>query len=112
MELKLKELEFNDAFELASIFKNLKLTLSQDDVKKLEESKIKAGIQLIFNLLGDLKESKQEINTFLGHLFGITGEEFGKLKMKDLAKCFKQINEFKQSEDFKDFMDAVGQLIL
>lgn len=62
MELKLKELEFNDAFELASIFKNLKLTLSQDDVKKLEESKIKAGIQLIFNLLGDLKESKQEIN--------------------------------------------------
>ena len=109
--MKLKELEFNDVFELSKILKNLKIELSKEELDRLGNDGIKAGIQLFLNIIGNLQSSKKEINTFLGHLFGISGDEFGKLGIKDTTNCLKEFNELKKTGEFKDFLDAVGQLM-
>ena len=109
--MKMKELKFNDVYEVAELIKTIKFEISEEDLEKLGNDGVKAGIQLIKNVIGDIKESKTEMNKLLGYLFGITGDEFGELGMKDVASVLRQIAQYKKTPDFLDFLDAVSQLM-
>lgn len=111
--MKMKELVFGDVFEAAEIAKTLKINLSEDDLAKLENDGVKAGIQIILNLVGNLKVNNADvaIEKFLGHLFGITGEEFHNLGLKDTTLVIKELTKLKKSGEMLDFLDAVGHLM-
>jgi len=109
--MKMKELKFNDVYEVAELIKTIKFEISEEDLQKLENDGVKAGIQLVKNIIGDIKESKTEMNSLLGYFFGITGEEFGNLNMKDTTLVLKELAKYKKTTDFLDFLDAVSLLM-
>ena len=108
MDLKIRQLKFNDIYDAAKILKNIKVELTEEELTRVSNDGIKAGITVIKNIVAESKEAKEEINSFLGGLFGITGEEFGELNMVQTAKCIKQLKEL---EGISGFFDAVGQLM-
>lgn len=108
--MKLKQLEFNDIYELADIVKDLDFELTDDEIKQFEGDTTKAGIRMYKKALGNLKKTKPALNKFLGHMFGMSGEEFGKLGLRDLGDALKQLNDLKNSEEVKLFFELVGQL--
>jgi len=103
MELKIRQLIWNDIYDVADIVKGMDIKVPEG-----ERDPQKAGMIMMKSMLGQTKGAKKQINEFLGSLFGITGAEFGKLSLSESIKAIKQLSEL---EDLKDFFDSVGQLM-
>mgnify|MGYP005995614663 CR=1 FL=1 len=105
-DLKIRDLIWDDVYVAAGILKNLKVDMTGIDVE--EDSAIGTGISIFKNMIANAKDAKVEIDTFLGSLFNITGEEFNKLPLFKAAKCMRQ---FKEVEGFEDFFSSVKDIV-
>jgi hypothetical protein len=103
--LKIRELVFDDVYIAAEILKSIEIDLTKVDMSSSDPKAV--GVNVIKHIVGNSGTAKVEINNFLGSLFGITGEEFGKLKIKQSINCIKQIKEL---EGLSDFFDSVKDL--
>ena len=96
----MRQLQTNDIFSMSRILKKLDL--------KFEESE--TDEELVLDLIKKVAENaymaQTEINNFLGELSGMTGEEFGKLPLKESLAIIK---EFKQLDGINDFFKSAGQ---
>jgi len=74
------------------------------------DAKDKSDEQLGMNLLMQVAENahlaQNEINEFIGGLADMTGDEFGKLPIKESIEIIKQ---FKELDGIADFFKLVGQ---
>lgn len=97
----MRQLQTNDLFSMSRILKKLDL--------KFEDSE--TDEELVLDLIKKVAENaymaQTEINNFLGELSGMTGEEFGKLPLKESLAIIK---EFKQLDGINDFFKSAGQL--
>lgn len=105
-ELKIRQLVFDDVYAAAEILKSIKIDMTDVDMNE-SDSKV-LGINVIKNIIGNAGTAKAEINNFLGSLFGITGEEFGKLSFSQSVKCIKQVKEL---EGLGDFFGSVKDMM-
>ncbi|MCK9518048.1 MAG: hypothetical protein M0R74_03310 [Dehalococcoidia bacterium] len=111
----MRQLITNDVFKMSRIFK--KLGIKIDELLKEEpdekagtnddNSDEKFGLRLIQVLVENAYLAQAEINDFIGDLFGMTGEEFGKLP---LTESIEKIKELKKLDGIGDFFKQVGQL--
>jgi hypothetical protein len=62
---------------------------------------------VIIFTIANLSGAKQEINTFLGGLVGLSHQQFGKLPLRDILKILKQ---FKEQPDLLSFFQFAGDL--
>ena len=96
----MRQLQTNDIFSMSRILKKLDL--------KFEDSE--TDEELVLDLIKKAAENaymaQTEINNFLGELSGMTGEEFGKLPLKESLAIIK---EFKQLDGINDFFKSAGQ---
>ena len=96
----MRQLQTNDIFSMSRILKKLDL--------KFEDSE--TDEELVLDLIKKVAENaymaQVEINNFLGELSGMTGEEFGKLPLKESLAIIK---EFKQLDGINDFFKSAGQ---
>ena len=96
----MRQLQTNDIFSMSRILKKLDL--------KFEDSE--TDEELVLDLIKKVAENaymaQTEINNFLGELSGMTGEEFGKLPIKESLAIIK---EFKQLDGINDFFKSAGQ---
>ena len=96
----MRQLQTNDIFSMSRILKKLGL--------KFEDSE--TDEELVLDLIKKAAENaymaQTEINNFLGELSGMTGEEFGKLPLKESIAIIK---EFKQLDGINDFFKSAGQ---
>ena len=96
----MRQLQTNDIFSMSRILKKLDL--------KFEDSE--TDEELVLDLIKKVAENaymaQTEINNFLGELSGMTGEEFGKLPIKESIAIIK---EFKQLDGINDFFKSAGQ---
>ena len=116
----MRQLQTNDIFSMSRIMKKLDLKLDlkidgPDEIEGadgLENEKTyeNIGFDLILDLIKKVTENaymaQTEINNFLGELSGMTGEEFGKLPIKESIAIIK---EFKQLDGINDFFKSAGQ---
>ena len=97
MELKIREIIFDDLYEFLKIIEDVELNYKPDPKKTTEQ----IGIEAIKHLIANIHTAREKFNTFLGSLVGKTGEEFGKLPMKDSAKVLNVfIKELKEADFF------------
>jgi vesicle coat complex subunit len=96
-----RQLITNDVFTMSRILK--KLDLKFEDTETDEE----LVLDLIKKVAENAYMAQNEINNFLGELSGMTGEEFGKLPIKESLAIIK---EFKQLDGIDDFFKSAGQL--
>lgn len=99
--MKLRTIKFNDAFTLSKIIDKLQIKF-----EKGLKTDIEVGADFILKIIQNAHKAQNEVNDFMGSLFAITGEEFGKLPIKTVFDCF---NELANSEDFKDFFKSVAK---
>ena len=96
----MRQLQTNDIFSMSRILKKLDL--------KFEDSE--TDEELVLDLIKKVAENaymaQTEINSFLGELSGMTGDEFGKLPIKESLAIIK---EFKQLDGINDFFKSAGQ---
>ena len=97
----MRQLITNDVFTMSRILK--KLDLKFEDTETDEE----LVLDLIKKVAENAYMAQNEINNFLGELSGMTGEEFGKLPIKESLAIIK---EFKQLDGIDDFFKSAGQL--
>jgi len=97
----MRQLITNDVFTMSRILK--KLDLKVGDTETDEE----LVLDLIKKVAENAYMAQNEINNFLGELSGMTGEEFGKLPIKESLAIIK---EFKRLEGINDFFKSAGQL--
>lgn len=98
----MRRLIMSDVYKMSKILSKMKLKLNTKD-KEQEE----IGADLIVSLTENLHLAEHEVNEFLGGLIGVTGEEFGNLGLMESAK---HIEEFKNLEGVKDFLQLAKQL--
>lgn len=99
----MRQLITNDVFTVSRILKKL------DVLKDINvESDEKIALTIISKIVENSHMAQAEINSFLGDLAGMTGEEFGKLPIKD---SFAIIQQFKELDGIGDFFKSVGQLM-
>jgi len=97
----MRQLITNDVFTMSRILK--KMDLKFEDTETDEE----LVLDLIKKVAENAYMAQNEINNFLGELSGMTGEEFGKLPIKESIAIIK---EFKQLDGINDFFKSAGQL--
>lgn len=102
----MRELVFDDVYKMAEILKSIKIDVSDEELANSDNSMVR-GVTIFKNVIGNSSTAKKEINEFLGSLFGISGDEFGKLPFIQSMKCIKQ---FKEIEGFEDFFNSVKDL--
>ena len=111
----MRQLVTNDIFKMSRIFKKINIKLDEllkedlEDEKtdKKDDSDEKFGIKLIQVLAENAYLAQAEINDFIGDLCGMSGEEFGKLPIKE---SIEKLKEFKNLDGVADFFKQVGQL--
>ena len=96
----MRQLKTNDVFLMSRILKKININL---DSKGTDEE---IGLKLLMQVAENAYLAQSEINTFLGDLVGMTGEEFGNLPLKESMSI---MNEFKQLDGVADFFSLVGQ---
>lgn len=96
----MRQLKTNDVFLMSRILKKININL---DSKGTDEE---IGLKLLMQVAENAYLAQSEINTFLGDLVGMTGEEFGNLPLKESMPI---MNEFKQLDGVADFFSLVGQ---
>jgi len=103
----MRQLITNDVFKMSKILKKLNLNFDFNIDSKDKNWDEKFGVEIIKKIAENAHLAQNEINDFLGELAGITGDEFGKLPIKDAIKI---INEFKNLDGINDFFKSAGQL--
>ena len=96
----MRQLKTNDVFLMSRILKKININLES---KGTDEE---IGMKLLIQVAENAYLAQSEINTFLGDLVGMTGEEFGNLPLKESMSI---MNEFKQLDGVADFFSLVGQ---
>lgn len=101
----MRQLITNDVFKMSRILKKLelKLNIENKDEKFWDEN---LAMELITKIAENAYLAQNEINDFIGDLAGMSGEEFGKLPMKESLKIIKQ---FKELDGISDFFKFAGQ---
>lgn len=119
----MRQLQTNDIFSMSRILKKLDLKFEFKDKaeggqagsdcpenEEQDSNSIKTDEELVLDLIKKVAENaymaQAEINNFLGELSGMTGEEFGKLPIKESLAVIK---EFKQLDGINDFFKSAGQ---
>ena len=97
MDLKIREIIFDDLYEFLKILEDIKFSFAADPKKSTAE----IGFEAIKHLLANFHTAKDKTNNFLGSLVGLSGKDFGKLPLKDSAKVLTSfIAEIKDSNFF------------
>ena len=119
----MRQLQTNDIFSMSRILKKLDLKFEFKDKaegdqtgsdcpenEEQDSNSIKTDEELVLDLIKKVAENaymaQTEINNFLGELSGMTGEEFGKLPIKESLAIIK---EFKQLDGINGFFKSAGQ---
>lgn len=109
----MRQLQTNDVFRMSRIFKKLSIKASDIDLGAEQEKEEapenadeKLALAVILKVVENLYLAQAEINEFLGDLVGMTGDEFGKLPIKE---TIRHIKEFKELDGIADFFARVGQ---
>ena len=111
--IKMKELQFNDVFELSEVLKDLKPNFTTIEKKRMEKmSDAEVGMMAFSKTIGELKKSKKSINMMLGYLFNMSGEEFGKLGIREMTSIMRELKEAKSTGELGDFINALKELML
>jgi hypothetical protein len=100
-----RELIFNDAFKLSRILKKINIK-NEIDVKDKTQEEV--GVSMFLAVGENLHLAEKEINDFMGDLFGMSGEDFGKQGTDEVLKCF---DEFKNSKGVTSFFKLAAQLM-
>ncbi len=106
--MQIRNLIWNDVYAAAKIVKKIKIDITEEELERFGENVQVAGVNIIKNMIGNTPEAQEEINEFLGSLFGITGEEFGQLSFDEVFGCFDQ---FRNLKGIDSFFKSVGQLM-
>ena len=97
----MRQLITDDLFAMSQILKKLEI---------VPDPNLEDDGQIFLDVLKKVAENaymaQTEINNFLGELSGMTGEEFGKLPLKESLAIIK---EFKQLDGINDFFKSAGQ---
>jgi len=97
MELKIREIIFDDLYEFLKILEDVKFSFNADPKKSTTE----VGFEAIKHLLAKFHTAKDKTNNFLGSLVGLSGTDFGKLPLRDSSKVLTSfIKEIKDSDFF------------
>jgi len=97
MELKIREVIFDDLYEFLKILEDVKFSFNPDPNKSTSE----VGFEAIKHLLANFHTAKDKTNNFFGSLVGLSGKEFGKVPLRDSAKVLTSfIAEIKDSDFF------------
>jgi hypothetical protein len=102
----MRQLITNDIFAMSRILKKLEIKVDLNTDKSDEQWDEKLGVQLITKIAENAHLAQNEINSFIGGLAGISGEEFGKLPIKESLEIIKQ---FKELDGISDFFKRAGQ---
>jgi len=105
----MRQLITNDVYRMSRILKKLELkkdTLAVD--WKSENSDEQLGVSLLMLIIENAHMAQNEINEFFGDLYGMTGEEFGKLP---IIKTIEVIEEFKSLDGISGFFKQAGRLM-
>jgi hypothetical protein len=102
----MRQLITNDIFKMSRILKKLEIKIEADTSKedKFWDENLAMGI--IKKIAENAYLAQNEINDFLGDLAGMTGEEFGKLPLKETLNIIK---EFKELDGISDFFKYAAQ---
>ena len=98
----MRQLITNDIFTMSRILKKLNINIDTDG-----ESDEKIALKLIVKVAENAHLAQNEINDFIGGLANMTGEEFGKLPIKESISILKQ---FKELDGIDDFFKSAGLL--
>jgi len=106
MELKIREIIFDDLYEFLKILEDVKFTYKPDPNKTTEE----IGIEAIKHLIANFHTAREKTNTFFGNLVNLSGEEFGKLPLKQSAKVLKVFIDALKESDFFSISTLLARL--
>ncbi|MFZ5352740.1 MAG: hypothetical protein ACOZCL_08455 [Bacillota bacterium] len=99
----MRDLKTNDIFKMSKILKKMQLNI---DVNGKSQDQV--GAEFIKSIFESLHLAQNEINEFLGDIFGMTGEEFGNLPLEESLEYVKQ---FKSIPNLSNFFKLAGQLM-
>lgn len=103
----MRELKWNDAYEAAKILKGITIELTEQDVESAT-NQYAAGINAIKNAIANSGRARKEIDSFVGGLFGLSGEEFNQLPMDEAMDC---MDAFMSAKGSMRFFKLVGRLM-
>ena len=98
----MRQLITDDLFAMSQILKKLEIV---PDPNLEDDGQI--FLDVLKKVLENAHLARTEINDFLGDLSGKTGEEFGKLPIKESKAIMK---EFKELDGISDFFELAGKL--
>jgi hypothetical protein len=101
----MRELIFSDVFKLSRILKKINIK-NEIDVKDKTQEEV--GVAMFLALGENLYLAEKEINDFMGDLFGMSGEDFGKQNPTAVMKCF---DEFRNTKGVAGFFKLAAQLM-
>lgn len=102
----MRELNTNDIFKMSRILGKLNLKMDFEIDNEDENWDEKLGVSLLQKIAENLHLVQTEVNDFLGDLCGMSGEEFGKLPIK---QTMKHIKEFQKLDGVADFFKLAGR---
>lgn len=114
----MRPLKTSDIFKMSKILKKLEVK-SIDVIKSIdinsivskgEEEQKKAGLLAVVALVQkaaeNLYRAEDEVNSLLGELVGITGEEFGEIPIEETLEI---ISLFKEQKGLANFLKLAGK---
>lgn len=96
----MRALTFNDTFKMSAILGKLKIEI--DPAGKSQEQ---VGAEMLIAIGSNAHRAKEEINEFMGDLFGV--DDFGNLP---LEKSLEYFAEFKATKGIGSFFKFASQL--
>jgi hypothetical protein len=98
MQYQMRPLKTNDIFPMSKIIKKMNLKL--DKVSFKDKTQEQAGVEILLMAAENLHLAQEEVNSFLGSLVGITGQDFGELPIEDSLSIIQQFREQKGLSSF------------
>jgi hypothetical protein len=95
----MRQLLTDDIYTMSRILKKLGLEIDAD------ATDAEIGLDIIKKIAENLHFAQKDVNDFLGDLAGMTGEQFGKLPVKESLEIIK---EFRKLDGVSDFFELVG----
>jgi hypothetical protein len=92
---------------MSRIMKKLEINPDFDIDEKDGNWDEKLGVAMHLKITENAYLAQNEINDFIGNIFGMTGEQFGKLPIKESLEKIKQLKEL---DGISDFFKYVGRL--
>lgn len=106
MELKIREIIFDDLYEFLKILEDIEFDYKPDPGKSTTE----IGIEAIKHLIANFHTAREKTNAFFGSIVGLSGEEFGKLPLKDSAKVLKVFIDAIRESDFFSLSTLISKM--